>query len=95
MYATLQKNNISYVGAGSNLEEAIRPTYVEKKMVRQGKLIFYSLGNRIFDAVTPAATKSMVVEFKIKKGDAEIILHPIYISNSQTFSWTRILAKNF
>lgn len=73
------------IDAGADLVIGHHPHVIQKIENYKGKLIFYSLGNCIFDAVTPAARKSMVVEFKLKKGDAEIILHPIYISNSQTF----------
>jgi len=47
----------------------------------KGKLIFYSLGNCVFDAITPACQESMIVEFRISNGNAQVILHPIYITN--------------
>ncbi|MBU4535211.1 MAG: CapA family protein [Euryarchaeota archaeon] len=73
------------IDAGADLVIGHHPHVIQKIENYKGKLIFYSLGNCIFDAVTPAARKSMVVEFKLNNGDAEIILHPIYLSHSQTF----------
>ena len=47
-----------------------------------GKLIFYSLGNCVFDQRNPITKDSMVVQLQIVNGTAEVTVIPIHISNS-------------
>lgn len=48
----------------------------------KGKLIFYSLGNCVFDQSNPITKDSMVVQLQILNGNADVTVIPIHISNS-------------
>ncbi|MGB9979593.1 CapA family protein [Methanobacterium sp.] len=48
----------------------------------KGKIIFYSLGNCVFDQSNPITKDSMVVQLQIVNGNADVTVIPIHISNS-------------
>ena len=48
----------------------------------KGKLIFYSLGNCVFDQKNPITKDSMVVQLQIVNGNVDVTVIPIHISNS-------------
>lgn len=48
----------------------------------KGKLIFYSLGNCVFDQSRPITKNSMIVQLKILNGNADVTVVPIHIANS-------------
>ena len=48
----------------------------------RGKLIFYSLGNCVFDQSNPITKDSMVVQLQVLNGNADVTVIPIHIANS-------------
>jgi len=48
----------------------------------KGKLIFYSLGNCVFDQSNPITKDSMVLQLQIVNGNVDVTVIPIHISNS-------------
>jgi gamma-polyglutamate biosynthesis protein CapA len=57
-------------------------THVPQKVESyKGKLIFYSLGNCVFDQSNTATQESMIAQLKVLNGSAEVTLYPIQIVN--------------
>lgn len=61
----------------------------------KGKLIFYSLGNCVFDQSNPITKDSMVVQLQILNGNADVTVIPIHISNSSPKIMTNQRADKF
>lgn len=85
----------SAIDAGADLVVGHHPHVFQKIENYKGKLIFYSLGNTIFDAVTPACRQSALLRFQIINGSVHATLYPISISSAGTKLMSKSAAESF
>nr|WP_282731779.1 CapA family protein [Methanobacterium alcaliphilum] len=83
------------IDAGADLVVGHHPHVFQKIENYKGKLIFYSLGNTIFDAVTPACRQSALLRVKIVDGDLQATLYPISISSKGSNLMSKGSAEGF
>lgn len=61
----------------------------------KGKLIFYSLGNCVFDQSNPITKDSMVLQLQISNGNVNVTVIPIHIANSSPKIMSEQPAEDF
>lgn len=82
------------IDEGADLVVGSHPHVPQRVESYNGKLIFYSLGNCVFDQSNTATLDSMVVELKVLNGSAGVTLYPIHIVNSIPNSWATKVQKS-
>ena len=70
------------IDAGADLVVGSHPHVLQRVESYRGKLIFYSLGNCVFDQSNPSPKDSMVVKFQDLNGNLTAIIYPLRITNS-------------
>ncbi len=71
-----------FIDSGADFIWGTHPHVVENSEVYNGKTIYYSLGNFVFDQYWSAATqKGLVLAVKITKGEAEVKEIPVNLVN--------------
>jgi poly-gamma-glutamate synthesis protein (capsule biosynthesis protein) len=71
-----------WIDAGASLIIGHHPHVIENMEVYHGKVIFYSLGNFIFDQIGEKENQGMGVGVRLSKESADIMLFPYDIINS-------------
>ena len=70
------------IDEGADLVIGTHPHVPQSIENYKGKLIFYSLGNCVFDQSNPATKDSMVVQLQVINGSAQVTVLPIHITGS-------------
>jgi len=70
------------IDEGADLVVGSHPHVPQEIESYKGKLIFYSLGNCVFDQSNPITKNSMIVQLQIVNGNADFTVIPIHIANS-------------
>lgn len=70
------------IDEGADIVVGSHPHVPQSIEYYKGKLIFYSLGNCVFDQKNPITKDSMVVQMQIVNGNTDVTVIPIHISNS-------------
>jgi len=86
-YSTLpneyQKNmSRKCIDEGADMVVGSHPHVVQGAESYKGKLIFYSLGNFVFDQTNPSPKESMAVKFQDLNGNLSAIIYPFRMTNS-------------
>ena len=67
---------------GADMVVGSHPHVIQKVESYQGKVIFYSLGNFVFDQTNPSPKESMAVQFQDLNGNLSAIIYPFRLTNS-------------
>ncbi|MBI4813794.1 MAG: CapA family protein [Methanobacterium sp.] len=70
------------IDEGADLVVGSHPHVLQNVESYKGKLIFYSLGNCVFDQTNPSPKESMVVKLQDLNGNLTAIIYPFRITNS-------------
>jgi len=70
------------IDEGADMVVGAHPHVPQEIESYKGKLIFYSLGNCVFDQSNPITKDSMIVQLQIVNGNADVTVIPIHIVNS-------------
>lgn len=70
------------IDEGADMVVGSHPHVLQRVESYNGKLIFYSLGNCVFDQSNPSSKESMVVKLQDLNGNLTAIIYPFRITNS-------------
>ncbi len=70
------------IDEGADMVVGSHPHVLQRVESYNGKLIFYSLGNCVFDQSNPSPKESMVVKLQDLNGNLTAIIYPFRITNS-------------
>ncbi len=70
------------IDEGADMVIGSHPHVIQKVESYNGKPIFYSLGNFVFDQSNPDTHSSLMVEMKLVGNEAEVIIHPMLLVGS-------------
>lgn len=70
------------IDEGADMVVGSHPHVIQEVESYNGKPIFYSLGNFVFDQSNPATHSALMVELDLIGNEAKIVIHPIIIANS-------------
>ncbi|MFH0755201.1 MAG: CapA family protein [bacterium] len=79
-----QKTAYEFIDAGADVIIGMHPHVIEPLEIYNGKLIFYSIGNFIFDqAQTGPKTEGLAIKILLNKNLAIFEINPFFIKNAQ------------
>ncbi len=83
------------INEGADIVVGSHPHVPQSIESYKGKLIFYSLGNCVFDQKNPITKDSMVVQLQIINGNADVTVIPIHITSSSPHIMSNQHANEF
>nr|WP_302827674.1 CapA family protein [Bacteroides finegoldii] len=76
-----RKGAHSLIRAGADAIIGHHPHIIQKEEYYDGKPIFYSLGNFVFDQHKPETTQSLIVQLNFTTTECNVQLHPVVINH--------------
>ena len=78
-----RKDGRHLIDAGADAIIGHHPHVIQPEEIYQGKPIFYSLGNFVFDQRMPETCNGLIIELLFSKDSMQIKKHPVKIENSK------------